>query len=303
MTDYIKNLASNIPLKDKSIELDIVLEGGAFNGGYEVGIMLLIKELEKRNYLKVNRISGCSIGSVVAVYYFLDILQYVQQDFKKIREYFKKNFHIKIIRKILENRITNENFNRIKKNKLYITYSDVSEGKQIVKSKYKNKEDLISSLIRSCHLPFFSDDTFYCEEEDKEYFDGFVPYIFPEREIKKYNKQLYVSLSSISLIPSIIYSRHETNISARVLNGALDAYNLFIEKPSYLCSYVNDWTVKDFAIFRLKEILHFLLFYILNLIHLFIKNYNPTLNNYYLYRSFGGIINRFYKDFILYISG
>ena len=45
------------------------------------------------------------------------------------------------------------------------------------------------------------------------------------------NIQLYVSLSSISLIPSIIYSRHEINISARVLNGALDAYNLFIEKP------------------------------------------------------------------------
>ena len=47
MKDYILNLIKNIPDREIPITLDIVMEGGAYNGYYGLGSLLLIKELEK----------------------------------------------------------------------------------------------------------------------------------------------------------------------------------------------------------------------------------------------------------------
>ena len=55
---YIKNLASNYQARENPIEIDIVIEGGAFNGLYITGCMLLLKELERKKYLKVKSKHG-----------------------------------------------------------------------------------------------------------------------------------------------------------------------------------------------------------------------------------------------------
>ena len=52
MLNYIEKLADNFIIPDKPINIDIVIEGGCFNGLYSVGALLLIKELEKENILK-----------------------------------------------------------------------------------------------------------------------------------------------------------------------------------------------------------------------------------------------------------
>ena len=64
MTNYIENLASNYTIRDNPIAIDLVLDGGAFNGFYQLGSLKLIKQLEKKGYLKVNKISGVSVGSI-----------------------------------------------------------------------------------------------------------------------------------------------------------------------------------------------------------------------------------------------
>ena len=46
---YIKNLADNYPKLNNPINIDIVVEGGVFNGIYSTGALMLVKELEKRN--------------------------------------------------------------------------------------------------------------------------------------------------------------------------------------------------------------------------------------------------------------
>ena len=43
----VSNLANNVSKTNKITDLDIVLEGGCMNGAYEIGGLLLIKELEK----------------------------------------------------------------------------------------------------------------------------------------------------------------------------------------------------------------------------------------------------------------
>lgn len=68
----IEKFIKDLDCKHIPSEIDLVLEGGAFNGSYEIGILLYIKELEKRNKLKVNRISGTSVGAILGVAYILD---------------------------------------------------------------------------------------------------------------------------------------------------------------------------------------------------------------------------------------
>ena len=75
---YVKKLIENLPdeitKKKKPLVLDLVLDGGAFNGNYLVGALYFLKEMEKRGFVRVDRISGCSIGSFVGLLYFLDEL-------------------------------------------------------------------------------------------------------------------------------------------------------------------------------------------------------------------------------------
>ena len=54
--EYIENLANNYPEIDKPIQLDIIIEGGLFNGMYSCGALLLIKQLERKKYFQVGKI-------------------------------------------------------------------------------------------------------------------------------------------------------------------------------------------------------------------------------------------------------
>ena len=66
----LKNLDKNKFLFD----LDLVLEGGCMNGAYEIGGLMLIKELERLKYFKIKRISGASVGGYAGFLYLIDKL-------------------------------------------------------------------------------------------------------------------------------------------------------------------------------------------------------------------------------------
>ena len=55
---FINSLIENIPEKNLPEELDLVLDGGAFNGMYMLGGLFYIKELEQREKIKVKRQEG-----------------------------------------------------------------------------------------------------------------------------------------------------------------------------------------------------------------------------------------------------
>jgi predicted acylesterase/phospholipase RssA len=63
-----------------------VLDGGVFNGSYHVGALYFLKEMERRNYIKINRISGCSVGSIVAFLYYIDSLDLMPKLYEIINE-------------------------------------------------------------------------------------------------------------------------------------------------------------------------------------------------------------------------
>ena len=232
---YIQNLVNNIPQREKPLVLDVVLEGGAFNGAYLYGALQFLKELKKKNHVHIRRMSGCSIGAILAFLFLVDKLEQIEQYYVKLRNHLQKHLNIKITKKLLE-RIMREIkvFNKIKSGVLYISYYDAEKKKLIVQSKFKNKKDLLTAILSSSHFPLLVDGK--CLKH-KKYLDGFVPYIFPQREKRDSERTLYLTINRFSQLKGIFNTRFETSMKGRTLEGSLDAYNFFLHgKETKICS-------------------------------------------------------------------
>lgn len=123
LPDYIKNT-------DNPLRIDIVLDGGVFNGSYLAGALIFLKEMEKRKYIIVERISGCSIGSIVGFLYTMDRLDLITNLYEEFNKEFKETYSLNIIKYIKNSLIVLSNEENLKKinNKLYITYYNIIKG-------------------------------------------------------------------------------------------------------------------------------------------------------------------------------
>ena len=74
---YINNLVDLVPKYCPKycpkVKVDIIFEGGLFNGSYQLGFLNYVKQMEQKQMITVKRLSGCSIGSFMAFLYFTDI--------------------------------------------------------------------------------------------------------------------------------------------------------------------------------------------------------------------------------------
>ena len=95
---HIKNLVVNLPKEENIGTIDLVLEAGAANGSYQIGCLLYLKELEKQNKVKIDRISGSSIGAISGFYYFTDTLDKFQEDYF-LTKCFKEHLNVHILKK------------------------------------------------------------------------------------------------------------------------------------------------------------------------------------------------------------
>ena len=260
MTNYIENLASNYKIGDNPIIIDLVLDGGAFNGFYQLGSLKLIKQLEKKRYLKVNKISGVSVGSILGYYYLTDTLDLFEKDFNNIRDYFREHLNVGLYKTYLKKRIkdlSDNIFNNLQE-KLYISYYNITCGERIMKNTYKNKKDLIKTIIRSSHLPFISNGDILLKTNNELFIDGLYPYIFNNRDDNAQSKILYITLTTPNNINTLLSTKKEVNIKGRILEGALDAHKLlFLNKSTNFCSFVNNWSTIDYIKLRFKHIKFF----------------------------------------------
>ena len=100
INEYVIKLIDNLPddLKNSKVplRLELVLDGGIFNGSYLVGALHFLKEMEKRNYITIERISGCSIGSVIGFLYFIDALDTMPKFYDIVKKEFKEKYKLLI---------------------------------------------------------------------------------------------------------------------------------------------------------------------------------------------------------------
>jgi hypothetical protein len=262
----IENLPDEITKKKEPLILDLVLDGGAFNGNYLVGALYFLKEMEKKGFVKVDRISGCSIGSFVGLLYFLDDLDCMIELNSVILEDFKKTFlfnKTKIILKSIKDKLPKDICNTIN-SKLFISYNNIHK-KKITKCNYKNSDDIIETILKSSFIPFFIDGKMSYKNK---YIDGITPYIFKPC----YNKKiLYMDLFGYDKMFNVINVKNEKNIFNRLLYGLLDIHNFFIKQTkTSMCSYVNNWNIVDKSFYNIKLFVEVIIIYILKSI-LFIK--------------------------------
>jgi hypothetical protein len=267
----IENLPDHIKKSKKPIVIDLVLDGGFFNGSYLVGALYFLKEMEKRNYIKIDRISGCSIGSIVGLLYLNDLLDEISKLYKLSIESFKKNHQLEIVKNIkthLEPHITSDMYKKVNQ-KLYINYNNVVKMKRYVKNKYKNNDKLFDTITKSCFAPYLVDGNVIYKNK---YVDGISPYIFKKEEGKKI---LYLELFSRDKIAHMISIKNEKTNFHRVLTGLLDIHNFFIKETNTpMCSYVNDWNYITNCRQEIKLFLEKIILYIIYTLSI-IKNYIP----------------------------
>lgn len=247
---YINNLLQNLPTRNNPINIDLVLDGGLFNGSYLIGCLHFLKSLEKNNYVKINRISGSSVGAAVALLYAIDELDFSIEMNKLVINQLKKKYKIPIIKnfkdilfknKSLSEDQTNDILEKVN-NFLYISYYKKSKRDLLFRKKtkktYKTIDELFDSIFRSCFVPFLVDGNLL---HKNKYFDGITPFIF--KEIKN-RKILYLNLCANDKLFHMINIKNEKSDYHRVLTGILDIHLFFIKQTNTsMCSYVNQWSL------------------------------------------------------------
>ena len=238
---YVNKLVENLPDEMKTTRrLDLVLTGCyPFNKSFLIGALLFLKEMEKRGYIKVCRISGNGIGSLAGLLYFSDSINILSDyDLKTLPN----------LGRLLKDKVPKH----ILKNKLFISYYDVALRVKITKSKYKTPAKLVDEVLKSCYLPFVVDGNIAYKTQ---YMDGISPYIF---DVKRDRQILYCSPLNYQ------YLRVLGNETSKVLTGILDIHGFFIIKQSTsMCSYVSDWSYCDRNIELLKYIVERIVVYII----------------------------------------
>jgi hypothetical protein len=276
INDYVIKLIENLPddLKNSKtpLRIDLVLDGGIFNGSYLVGALYFLKEMERRNYIKIERISGCSIGSVVAFLYYIDSLDMMTELYQKVTHEFKKQYKLallKDLKKHLSERIPDDICKKVN-GKLYICYNNIKKDKKRVKSHYKDVDEIMNTIIKSSFIPYLIDGQILYENKC---FDGINPYIFDKENDKKI---LYLDLFGYDKIGNLLNVKNEKTNFHRILSGLLDIHSFYIKKSNtQMCSYVNDWSITNKGFNYLKNIIEKFCIYIMYFL-MYIKTKIPS---------------------------
>ncbi len=272
INDYVIKLIENLPDEIKNvkepIKMDLVLDGGVFNGSYHVGALYFLKEMEKRNYIKIERISGCSVGSIVGFLYFIDSLDLMSNLYDVINKEFRQTYNLSFIKNMktyLGDRVPNNICEKVN-GRLFITYNNIKKGTKPVKSVYKNVDDIINTIIKSSYIPYLIDGNILYENKS---IDGINPFIFTERE----RKILYIDLFGSDKLGNLLNVKNEKTNYHRILSGLLDIHSFFIKQSNTpMCSYVNDWTYSNICFNYIKSIIERICIYLIHIL-IYIKTH------------------------------
>ena len=260
--EYVNKLIENLPDNIKNVNspqiIDLVLDGGIFNGSYLIGALYFLKEMEKQNYIKINRISGCSIGSIAAFLYFIDSLDLMSQLYIIANKEFKESHKLKTLKEIkqyLIKHIPNDICHKVN-DKFFITYYNIKKGEKKIKSKFKDVDEIIDTIIKSCFIPYLIDGNILYQSK---YIDGINPFVFNKESNIKI---LYLDLFGYDKIGNLLNIKNEKTNYHRILSGMLDIHNFFIKQSNTsMCSYVNEWNYTNLCFNYFKFIIEKILVY------------------------------------------
>lgn len=149
------------------------------------------------------------------------------------------------------------------------------------------------------HVPYLFDRNI---TDNEGCIDGSFPHIFKIKSNKS-RKILFINLQSIDKIINIIYIKNEKNLYPRLFNGLLEMHKFFSDgKNTNMYSYVNEWSIRDIFLFRLREIIYTLIIYIFSLglhIDYFIPN---KWKQEKIVQKYINIFKNLWRDIIIYLT-
>ena len=293
---YVNTLVKNVDTEKIPKEMDLIFDGGVFNGFIGYGFSMYLNELEKQKKTKIVRVSGCSIGSLLALLYIVNSNKNIDIDvnkiFKNITNEFKKNFNFSENEKQIKNivySIFEDDDLTILKDRLYICYYDMENVEKKVIHNFKNRNHLIDCIMKSSHIPFISSEDF---KYKKKYIDGMTPFIFRDNE----RPSLHVMLITLKNISRIFFNSNEVNANSRIISGVADADEFFTCGKSNMCSYVKKWNNNRYLFIRGRELCCFILIWLIE-IFIIIRKYIPNfITQTTIFCGLKHIFNETYKD-------
>jgi hypothetical protein len=293
--EYTKALIQNVDKTHLPKELNLIFDGGVFNCGFASGVGIYIKTLEEAKLIKINKISGCSAGSLIALWYVtgckesgIKYFENMMQSFKETLNFIElKNSLSVFVDELFLDANANSNANNKNKNidistldnKLFINYYDTSKNKKKVISKFTNKDHLVKCILRTCHIPYIIDGNSRCDEH---YIDGIVPHIFNDGE------SLFIKLLTFNKLSRSFILKSEANIHFRLLSGVSDANDFFTTGKSDMCCYVSKRGYNDIILLRGREISGYILFSLLDSMVLIRNSLSPVITESLMYN---GVLN------------
>jgi hypothetical protein len=268
LNNYIYKLMENLPeyitKSEHPIKIDLILGGGAFNGSYILGALHFFKELERKNYIIIERISTCSISSILGLLYLTDNLDKANELYFDLITDLKNKGNLSKLNEIqdLLGKIISDDICDTINNKLYICYNNVNKCKKYVVNKYKDKDFLFDIIKRSCYIPLLID--FQLTYKNK-YIDGIIPYFYKH---KNGNKQIYLDVYTLDKIFNSLNVKNEKNNYHRLFEGILDVHKFFIKNcNTTMCSDLDNWNIKNYIRYYIYIIIEQIIVYFIKIIY------------------------------------
>uniref|UniRef100_A0A6C0E490 PNPLA domain-containing protein n=1 Tax=viral metagenome TaxID=1070528 RepID=A0A6C0E490_9ZZZZ len=269
--EYVNRLVNdvdNLQSTSDPIQIDLILEGGVFNGSYLVGALYFLREMENRKYIKINRISGCSIGSVLAFLYLINGLDSSADLYDKVYKKIKQTNTlecVKDLKTMLHDLIDKkEDICKIVNNRLFITYHNLSKQTKPVKSVFRDIDDIIDTIIRSCFVPLLIDGNLTYK---KKYIDGIIPFVFEPNTDHGLNKILYLNICGYDRFTHIFNVKNESSNFHRMMTGVLDVHDFYIKQQNNnMCSYVDEFSIKHNITYAIKRTLEKIIVFFINIL-------------------------------------
>ena len=241
LSDYIKAVTKNITFPNKLI-IDLVISGGAFNGAMALGSIMVIKQLEIEGKIKVDKLSGCSVGAPMIISYLSNSFDKHENIFHNLKTCLKTNGDISCLKDNIHEFVystfkSDSDMKTTLDNRCFINYNDITNCKYCTVSKYDNRDHLVSVILRSMYIPILIDGN---SKVEGNFIDGIVPYVFKDTK----NDILYIELikNNSDIVKSII-TQNEKNEHYRVLQGVSDASMFFTDNKSERLSWYKNWGV------------------------------------------------------------
>lgn len=293
---YVSTLVKNVDSKKIPNEIDLIFDGGVFNGFIGYGFSMYLNELQKQKKTKVVRVSGCSIGSLLALLYIVNIEKELDIDinniFKKGITGFKEKYNFskneKLIRELVYLLFEDDNLNMLK-DRLYISYYDMKNVEKKIVHNFKNRDHLIECLIKSSHIPFISNNEF---KYKNKYIDGLTPYIFRDNQ----RPSLHIMLITFKNLSRIFFNSNEVNANSRIISGVADADEFFTCGKSNMCSYVREWNNQRYLFIRGRELCCFFIIWFIEILIIITKYIPDFITRTTICCGLKHIFSETYKD-------